>query len=70
MPFKDIPEGTTHHEKDNCYKCTKCGGHCQRMLLPVKLCEECSRELMKECAVKANEDQMKVYKESLATIKN
>jgi len=22
-----LPEGQTHHEKDSCYKCNKCGGH-------------------------------------------
>jgi len=25
--FKDTPEGTTHHDKDACYKCKICGDH-------------------------------------------
>lgn len=25
--FKDTKEGSTHHDKDACYKCEKCGGH-------------------------------------------
>jgi len=25
--FKDIKEGETHHDKDACYKCSKCGSH-------------------------------------------
>lgn len=25
--FKDLPEGTTHHDKDACYKCKICGDH-------------------------------------------
>lgn len=28
--FKDTPEGSTHHEKDSCYKCEKCGEHLWR----------------------------------------
>lgn len=27
MPFKDIPQGTTHHENDSCYKCEVCEQH-------------------------------------------
>lgn len=27
MPFKDLPEGNTHHDKDACYKCLMCGDH-------------------------------------------
>lgn len=27
MPFKDTPQGTTHHDKDTCYKCKICGNH-------------------------------------------
>ncbi len=25
--FKDLPSGTTHHDKDACYKCNECDGH-------------------------------------------
>jgi len=25
--FKDTPEGSTHHNKDACYKCKICGDH-------------------------------------------
>lgn len=25
--FKYTPDGHTHHDKDACYKCKKCGGH-------------------------------------------
>ena len=25
--FKDTKKGTTHHDKDACYKCPNCGGH-------------------------------------------
>ena len=28
MPtLHDTPEGSTHHDKDDCYKCDKCGAH-------------------------------------------
>jgi hypothetical protein len=27
MPFNDLPEGQTHHEKDSCIKCHHCTGH-------------------------------------------
>ena len=30
MPFKDTPEGHTHHGKDACYKCIDCGKHYYR----------------------------------------
>lgn len=27
MPFNDTPQGSTHHDKDACYKCEKCKQH-------------------------------------------
>lgn len=27
MPFHDLLEGQTHHEKDSCYKCAVCEQH-------------------------------------------
>ena len=31
MPFKDTPEGSTHHDKDSCYKCKECDGHYSKL---------------------------------------
>lgn len=45
MPFKDLPEYTTHHDKDACYKCPKCHAHCQS-----DICDECICKTAKDVA--------------------
>lgn len=44
MPFTDLPEGTTHHDFDSCYKCTKCNAHFFRRN-ELGLCVECTFEI-------------------------
>lgn len=64
MPFQDTKEGSTHYEKDDCKKCKDCNAHYTGInILPVNLCRDCVLHLMKEVAVKANEEQMKIYKQ-------
>lgn len=43
--FKDTKEGSTHHDKDACYKCPKCHAHCQS-----DICNECFIKIVKYVA--------------------
>lgn len=48
MPFKDTKEGSTHHGKDACYNCEKCGEHLWRQgLIQSHLCSK-GKKILKE----------------------
>lgn len=44
--IKDTPEGITHHDKDNCYKCLDCEGHYLISSAWGK-CKDCIRKMTK-----------------------
>jgi len=59
MPFRDSPEGMTHHENDACIKCPICKAHFWRDILSQHACV--TKETLKEWKEEA--DSMQEFKE-------
>lgn len=57
LPRIDKEMGRTHHGKDSCYKCNKCGEHYQKRQI-AGLCKECILNITKEWD-KEIEEQLK-----------
>lgn len=52
--FKDTKEGQTHWNEDDCYRCTKCGGHYQEYFSPPFICDKCIEVNIKKDDVQNN----------------